>query len=96
MATGFFEETPGVKSLMRLMSFLMLLFFFIMNSMILAVHIKALAHGCELPQISENFLWFDSICLVAAFCPKVLQKLIEAKFGIKDDSTTDKTVIDGK
>jgi hypothetical protein len=86
--TGFFEETAGVKSLMRLQSFLVLLFFFVVNLLILATQIKALSKGCELPQINDNFLWLDVIILTYAFFPKVAQKLIEAKFNVKEESST--------
>ncbi len=89
--TGFFEETAGVKSFIRLSSFILLIFFIVMNTMILAAHIKALAKGCELPQIGENFLWFDTILLVFVFFPKVAQKLIEAKFNVP--TTTDTTTV---
>jgi hypothetical protein len=87
---GFFEEAPNQKSFMRLESFLVLIFFFLINAVVLVTHVKALAHGCDLPKIDENFLWFDSILLAASFCPKVVQKLIEAKFNLPVTGNNDK------
>ena len=89
--TGFFEETAGVKSFIRLSSFILLIFFIIANLLMLGAIIKALLHGCELPKIDENFLWFDTILLVFVFFPKVAQKLIEVKFNVP--TTTDTTTV---
>jgi hypothetical protein len=80
--TGFFQEQPGVKSMMRLQSFMVLIFFFLVNLVIIATMVKALSKGCELPAINDNFLWLDCIVLVFAFFPKVAQKLIEVKFNV--------------
>ena len=90
--TGFFEETAGVKSMTRLMSFLALLFAFFMVSTEMAVRIKCLFKEIVMPTIDSNFLWLTVIFIAAAFCPKVIQKMIEMKFGISpDDHTTEKT-----
>jgi hypothetical protein len=83
---GFFEESEGQKSFMRLSSFILLAFFILINSTVLGIHIKCLISGCMTqPQINDNFLWFDAILLCFVFCPKVAQKLIESKFNVSSD-----------
>ncbi len=76
--TGFFEETPGVKSMMRLMSFFVLIFFFAYDTV-------CLVKG-QIPDFNYNLT-----LLVAAFFPKLLQKIIELKFPSLASSITTTT-----
>lgn len=66
---GFFEEKDGIKSMTRLNSFLLLVFFFAFNVLYLT------GDG----EIDLNFIELDLLLLVGVFVPKVLQKVVEAK-----------------
>jgi hypothetical protein len=67
---GFLEERPGVKSSMRLFSFILLCFFVYFNLFYIQHH-----------DINETLCWFDGVILVGVFAPKTLQKLLELKMG---------------
>ena len=76
--TGFFEESPKCKSSTRLYSFILLLFFCVLNYMYL-VH--------EGHALDFDFIFLDGLLLTAVFAPKYLHKLAEMKLGdIKQDA----------
>jgi len=79
--TGFFEEAPGSKSHMRLMSFLLLMFFISYHLPFGIANAKAVQAGVSVATLSDNQLWFDLMVLVFVFIPKAAQKIIELKFG---------------
>lgn len=81
--TGFFDEAPNVKSNMRLMSFLLLLFFIAYHLPFGMANAKAVQAGTAVATMSDNQLWFDLIVLVFVFIPKAAQKIIELKFSNK-------------
>lgn len=66
---GFFEEKVGVKSLTRLNSFILLLFF-------IAINLLYFKGGGT---IDYDFITFDLMLLIGIFVPKVLQKIVEAR-----------------
>lgn len=66
---GFFEEEQGVRSMTRLMSFLLLIFFFLLNAMYF------IGDG----PIDYNFISFDFMLLLAIFTPKLVQKYAEVQ-----------------
>ena len=72
MKTGYFEETPGVKSSSRLSSFLLLFFLMAFDLML------ARSEGFV---IDYNFVLFNFILLIGVFAPRYLHKLAELKFG---------------
>lgn len=63
---GFLQERRGVNSLMRLKSFMTLIFTFLII----------------LIQISNNqvYVELDIVLIVASFVPKALQKVVEVKY----------------
>ena len=69
MKTGFFEEKPDVKSSTRLNSFLLLICFFIFNTIFFL-------NG---DPIEMNLILFDFILLLGIFAPKYLHKLAESQ-----------------
>jgi len=84
--TGFLEESPGVKSSMRLMSFILLLFFIAFNTFYIYwlfqyrialanAHVDVTVHMT--PIIDLFFCLFDFVLLVGIFIPKYLQSLAE-------------------
>ena len=87
MNTGFFEEAPGVKSLTRLQSFMLLCFFIALNTAFAIAQYKVMSQDKPLPPIDSNIIWFNCVILAFAFFPKVAQKLLEMKYGIKDDGS---------
>ena len=72
--TGFFEEAPGQKSSTRLNSFILLLFFCVVNSFWI--------YGNN--ALDGNLLLLDMLLLVGIFTPKFLHKLVEKKLNMKD------------
>ena len=70
MKTGFFEESPEVKSSTRLNSFLLLLFFIVFNLLWI--------NGEN--DITGNMLLFNALVLIGVFTPKYLHKIVESKF----------------
>lgn len=72
MKTGFFEEAPEKKSMMRLCSFILLMIFMVLNTLYFL--------DLDGKEISMNFIMWDFIMLVGVFVPKALQKLTENKF----------------
>ena len=80
---GFLEEKPGVKSSTRLFSFLLLLFLFYFDYIVIT---KA---GFE---ISAEFMGFNLIILVGVFAPKYLQKIAEMKLGNVSEKTVTQEV----
>jgi hypothetical protein len=70
--TGFFDESPGVRSSTRLNSFLLM--FFLMGFDIA----MALTTGFI---IDYNFILFNIVMLVGVFAPKYMSKIAELKFG---------------
>ena len=79
--SGFFEETAGQKSSMRLFSFLLLIFFISYHLPFGWANARAAAGGTAISALGDNQLWFDVIVLVFVFVPKAAQKIIELKFG---------------
>jgi hypothetical protein len=69
MKTGFLEESPGVKSSIRLMSLIVLLF------TLGFVYMHVIYNR---QPIDANFIALVTLLLTAAFVPKVLQKNSEA------------------
>ena len=70
--TGFFEETPGVKSSQRLMSFIFLL------GLLTFDVLWALSVDFQAGMLLE-FGTFNLMILVGVFTPKYLHKLAEKK-----------------
>jgi hypothetical protein len=68
MKTGFFEEAPGVKSLMRMQSFIAL--FIGASIAMFAIWTK---------QLDVNVISIVTLFIVAAFVPKAIQKYAEFK-----------------
>jgi len=70
--TGFFQEKPASRSMMRLMCFLTLLFAFIMTYAVIMSHIEA----------NTPISWVEfailAILYVAAYAPKAIQKFAES------------------
>lgn len=74
MKTGFFEESPGVKSSTRLFSFFLLWFLFGFDCLI------ATTPGFK---IEVYFIVFNFVVLIGVFMPKYLHKLAEAGLQLK-------------
>lgn len=93
--TGFFEEQIGVKSMMRLMSFIILIFFIVVNLGFAALYMHSFyistIDKLVIPSIDPNVIWFNCVILSFAFFPKLGQKLLEMKFGIKSEPDNPKT-----
>jgi hypothetical protein len=70
MKTNFFEEAPGVKSSMRLMSFILLWFLGIWDTLLILDPFF---------KMDTMFITFNFVMLVGVFIPKYLQKLAEVK-----------------
>lgn len=70
MKTGFFDEAPGVKSSIRLNSFIVLLFL---------IGFDILLSRSETFVIDSMFITFNFVLLTAIFVPKYLQKFAETK-----------------
>lgn len=68
--TGFFEESPGVSSQMRLMSFI---------SLLAGIGLAFFAIASN--QIDLNTVSLVFIFIAGAFAPKALQKFAEQKIG---------------
>jgi len=66
--TGFFEEAPGKRSMMRLCSFILMLTFIGINSI----------YFLNKEAIEMNFIILDLIMLLGIFVPKYLQKFAES------------------
>lgn len=66
--TGFFEESPGVSSQMRLMSFI---------SLFAGIGLAFFAIGTE--QIDMNSVSVIFIFVLGAFAPKAVQKFAEKR-----------------
>ncbi len=78
---GFFQDAKGNMSSGRLFAFLMLLFFFVSNIMILA---NLLQDSFVLELNSMLFLLvYDSIILTAIYMPKQLAKMTEVRVMIE-------------
>ncbi len=82
MKVGFFEEEAGVKSMMRLLSFLSLWFLFVFDIMYLVI-LKA----TEVTQLDAGFISFNFLFLIASFVPKLFQKIVEMKYGKFEEET---------
>ena len=84
--TGFFDESPGHKSSVRLNSFILLLLFVFINAYVVVHH----KQGEE--YFTGDFILYNLVLLAGIFTPKYLQKLAELKFngGLK---TEEKTII---
>ena len=67
--TGFFEEKPGAKSMMRLNSFILIWFFGIFN----------ILYFLGQNTINYEFIMYDFVLLIGIFVPKYLQKIAENK-----------------
>ena len=65
---GFFEEESGVKSIMRLMSFIALL-------VAIAISVLVLIND----QLNSNSMILIGSFITAAFAPKAVQKFAESK-----------------
>jgi hypothetical protein len=68
MKTGYFEESPGVKSSMRLQSFI---------SLWIGAGIAFFSIGTR--QLDVNVMALITLFIVAAFVPKAIQKYAETK-----------------
>ncbi|KAF0146733.1 MAG: hypothetical protein FD143_3277 [Ignavibacteria bacterium] len=79
---GFFEEKEGVKSSMRLMSFLLLLFMFVFDFGFMVGQIQL----GKVPQLDMNFIIMNFVFLIGVFAPKYLQKIAELKLGKPNES----------
>ena len=79
--TGFLEEAPGIKSSIRLMSFIVLLYTlaFIWGHVII-----------NHQPIDANFIALVTLMFTAAFVPKVLQKGSESPLNTILKSKTEK------
>lgn len=66
--TGFFEESPGNKSAMRLQSFI---------ALFIGAGIACFAIGTK--QLDVNVIALVTLFIVAAFVPKAIQKYAELK-----------------
>ena len=90
-ATGFFEETAGVRSYVRLVGFILL----IADLGIMCWHEVKHRSSMGGEAYSDNYCYFQIVILSFVFFPKVMQKVVEAflqwKTGEKTDSTTEKT-----
>lgn len=73
MKTGFFEELPGEKSMMRLMCFLSLI-----------VALVAAAFMVVTDQLNANGMALICALLMFAFAPKAAQKYIENKYNFNE------------
>ncbi len=89
MKTGFFDESPNAKSMTRLCSFILLLFFMAYNLPFAFANARAVIEGKATAAFDPNYLAFNIILLVAVFVPKVLQKIVEMKFGKMPDIKID-------
>lgn len=69
---GFFYERPGVKSSMRLMCFLSLLFSFFITYVIVFNHID---RGTAYSPLELAIIL---LCFLSAFAPKAIQKFAES------------------
>lgn len=69
---GYFEEEPGRKSSTRLFSFLLLLFFFVLNGMYMAGIYQQPERVIDI-----NFIVWDFVLLIGVFTPKYLHKAKE-------------------
>ena len=67
------------------MSFMCLCFAFFVVTYILLADTRALWYGKEAIGFDQNMTWVLALLLGAAFCPKVIQKLIEMKFSLPSD-----------
>jgi len=65
--TGFFEEAPGKRSMMRLNSFILMFTFIGVNAI----------YFLNKDIIEMNFIILDFIMLLGIFVPKYLQKFAE-------------------
>lgn len=80
--SGYFEESAGQKSSMRLFSFILLLFFIAYHLPFGWANAKAVLEAKPImTALSDNQVVFDLMVLVFVFVPKAAQKLIELKFG---------------
>lgn len=78
MKVGFFEEKQDVKSMMRLMSFMLLIFLFVSD--ILLFYLIGDSETFTISDLfSKEFLIYHFIMLGFVFTPKVMQKLAESK-----------------
>jgi len=75
MKTGFFEESPGIKSSTRLNSFILLFAFIGFNAMWL--------YGGN--DLTGNLLILDMLLLVGVFAPKYMHKIVEMKIKANDN-----------
>jgi len=80
LQTGFFQESPNTKSNMRLMSFMLLIFFIVYHLPFGFANAYAIYQGKPMVALSDNQLWFDLMVLFFIFTPKAAQKIIELKF----------------
>ena len=67
MKIGFFEEAEGVRSMTRLLSFILMIFFIIVNIM----------HHVSGSPIDYNYISYNFMLLLAIFTPKLIQKYAE-------------------
>ncbi len=79
--SGFFEESKGNKSSMRLFSFILLMFFVLYHLPFGWANARAAMEGKPIANLSDNQIWFDVVVLIFIFIPKAAQKIIELKFG---------------
>jgi heme/copper-type cytochrome/quinol oxidase subunit 2 len=87
---GFFSEDANSRSMMRLLSFILLVFLIIFDVLYVTNvffyrEVLANAHADPsvhlIPLIDMNFILFNFVLLIGIFVPKYLQKLAELKLG---------------
>jgi len=85
--TGFFEESPGVKSNIRLASFIILWVAIVIMIWHEVKHLKSTGDEAY----SDKYCYFIIILLAFAFFPKVVQKVIETVLQVKLGNKADIT-----
>ena len=87
--TTYLEESPGVQSLIRVLSERMFWVATVFTFLMLALYAHAFERCLFLdrtpPPFDPLFIWLIMVFYAFAFFPKVAQKLIEQKFGVKAD-----------
>ena len=79
--TGFFEETPGQKSMTRLLAFILLIALLIFVPAYF--YCATFNNGNVVNAISLLFIGLVLIWLIAIFAPKYLQKILELAASVK-------------
>jgi hypothetical protein len=78
---GFFEEAPGVKSLTRLLAFILTLAF--IGFVFLYFYVCLCLSISPVTAITTLFILLTLVWLIAIFTPKYLQKILEIAAQVK-------------